>query len=137
MSITCLFFCNLFMYQGFVFSMPLNSLGLTHLCDEKSCQDCLTHPLSSISNSTHRVSSFKDRKVMMAKPSISVVKRFLITRLIITGICLCKRDERYPQRLLVGLVSKCKCIYERVNVYSPRKLRKGQFPSPHIYSRSI
>jgi len=32
----------------------------------------------------------------------------------------------------VGLVSKCKCIYEHVNVYSPSKLRKSQFPLPHI-----
>lgn len=44
---------------------------------------------------------------MMVKLAISVVKRFLITRLIITGLCLRKRDEWYPQRLLVGLVSKC------------------------------
>lgn len=71
---------------------------------------------------------------MMAKPLVNIVKRFLITRLIITGICLCKRDEWYPQRLLVGLVSKCKCIYEHVNIYSPRKFRKDQFPLPQIYS---
>lgn len=137
MPVTCLCVCNLSVYQGFVPSLTLNSLTPTHSCDENSCQDCLAPHSPGFPIVMRGASSFKDDKVTMVKPSISVIKRIFITRLIITGICLCKRDEWYPQRLLVGLLSKCKRIYEHVNVYSPRKLRKGQFLLLHIYSRCI